>query len=116
MNGTPNRQGSTRVRAVPPTRPTDIGAGGGGRGGFGCWWAVGIILLLIIIPSLLTNLITDWMWFDSQGLAEVYTTRLWLAVGVFFGAGLVAALFCWANWYLAARLFRPGITYPGQRQ
>src|SRR6476469_9661523 len=101
MNGTPDRQTGPRDRGVPPSRPVDIGTRSstvaGRRGGFGCWWVAGILLLLIIIPTLLTNLITDWMWFGSQGLAEVYTTRLWLAVGVFFGAGLIATLFCWAN-------------------
>src|SRR5438094_4151048 len=80
------------------------------------WWILGsLLLVLIIIPSILSGMITDWMWFDSQRLAEVYTTRLWLAVGVFFGAGILAALFCWANWAVAWRIASPGALYPGQR-
>src|SRR5438874_4631266 len=119
MNNTPNRPGD-RTTVNFPGRPSGgppFAAGGGGRGrGFGWWWLVGIILVLLIIPSLLTSLITDWMWFTSQNLEQVYTTRLWLGVGVFFGAGLLAAIFCWANWGVAARLTRPDATFPGQRQ
>ena len=51
---------------------------------------MGLVLALLILPSVFTQLITDWMWFTSQNLADVYTTRLWLGVGVFFGAGLFA--------------------------
>ncbi|MFL5734767.1 MAG: UPF0182 family protein, partial [Chloroflexia bacterium] len=80
------------------------------------WWVAGIVVVLLIVPSLLTDLITDWMWFTSQNLEEVYTTRLWLGVGVFFGAGLVAALFCWVNWRVATRLSSSGQLFPGQRE
>src|SRR5438874_3613030 len=86
------------------------------RGGAIWWWIAGIVLALLIIPPLLTGLITDWMWFASQDLTSVYSTRLWLGVGVFFGGGLLAAVFCWVNWSVAARLALPGSLFPGQRQ
>jgi uncharacterized membrane protein (UPF0182 family) len=73
-----------------------------------------VLLALVIIPSLLSEMITDWMWFGSQNLAEVYTTRLWLALGVFFGAGVLAVLVLFVNWMLAWRVSRPTTIYPGQ--
>ena len=72
--------------------------------------------MLIIVPSLLTEMITDWMWFGSQNLADVYTTRLWLGIGVFFGAGVVAALVLLVNWMLAWRISRPATVYAGQAE
>src|SRR5439155_22995510 len=83
----------------------------GRRIGWG-WVISGIVLAIIIIPSLLSDMITDWMWFESQNLAAVYTTRLWLSVGVFFAAGLFAALFCWVNWVMALRTAPPDAPYP----
>ena len=61
-------------------------------------------------------MLTDWMWFASQNLDAVYTTRLWLSLGVFFAAGLLAALFCWVNWSVAWRGAQPDFVYPGQRE
>ncbi|MDQ6694391.1 MAG: UPF0182 family protein [Chloroflexota bacterium] len=81
------------------------------------WWTLaGIVLALLIIPSLLAEMLTDWMWFGSQGLAPVYTTQLFLRLEVFFGGGLIAAIFCYFNWRLAWRATRPNIVYPGQRE
>src|SRR5436309_10464603 len=83
--GRPERP--TQPRKVPqapqPIRPTR----GGNLGRRIGWILGGIVVALIIIPSLLSDLITDWMWFESQNLASVYTTRLWLALGVFLGSG-----------------------------
>jgi uncharacterized membrane protein (UPF0182 family) len=81
------------------------------------WWILGLVFLaLIIIPSLLSEMITDWMWFGSQNLAEVYTTRLWLALGVFFGAAILGSVALFANWMLAWRVSRPTAIYPGQQE
>src|SRR5262249_27442687 len=98
----------TVVRSPEPGRPRR-------RVGWG-WIVSGIILAIILIPSLFADLITDWMWFDSQQLAQVYTTRLFLSVGVFFLAGIVAALFAGANWMYAWRATRTDILFPGQRE
>src|SRR5438093_1689548 len=102
-----------------PRRPTPMRPSEARRAGRRISWGwilSGIVLAVIIIPSLLSDMITDWMWFASQNLAAVYTTRLWLSLGVFFGAGLLAAVFCWVNWAVALRSGRPGTLYPGQRE
>ena len=81
------------------------------------WWIIGaIVLVFIILPAILSEMITDWMWFGSQNLADVYTTRLWLGVGVFFGAGILAVVVLYANWMLAWRVSRPTTVYPGQAE
>ncbi len=81
------------------------------------WWVLGTILLaLIIIPSILAEMITDWQWFGSQGLADVYTTRLSLSLGVFAAGTVIAALFLWANWSVAARIVQPKVIYTGQKE
>jgi uncharacterized membrane protein (UPF0182 family) len=81
------------------------------------WWVLGAILLaIIVVPSFMVELITDWMWFGSQNLDAVYTTRLWLAVGVFFTAAFIGGLLCAANWIIAWRVVRPGMVYQGQQE
>lgn len=60
-------------------------------------------------------MVTDWLWFGSQGLAEVYTTRLWLALGVLAASTVISALVLWLNWSIAARIIRPSVIYAGQR-
>jgi len=76
----------------------------------------GLVLVLLVIPSLLAEMITDWMWFGSQNLADVYSTRLWLGLGVFAAGTLIAALVCWINWRVALRIALPAATYPGQQE
>src|SRR5687768_10930868 len=86
-------------RAQQPPR------GRGSRGAINrLWWVLGAILLaIIVVPSFMVELITDWMWFGSQNLDAVYTTRLWLAVGVFFAAAFIGGLLCASNWIIAWR-------------
>lgn len=88
--------------------------------GRGCGWIAGVIagifFLLILIPSLLSEAITDWMWFGSQDLADVYTTRLWLALGVFAGGFVLSLVFLLANWLVALRSIQPGKLYEGQQE
>ncbi|HEX9987469.1 MAG TPA: UPF0182 family protein [Chloroflexia bacterium] len=80
-------------------------------------WILGIgLFLFIILPSIFAEMVTDWMWFGSQNLSEVYTTRLWLGLGVFFLAAIVAALFCALNWLMAWRVTQPSAIYPGQSE
>src|SRR5688500_17328428 len=81
------------------------------------WWIViSVLVLAVILISSLSEMITDWMWFGSKNLAEVYTTRLWLGLGVFAVSALAAALFLYANWSVALRITRTNTTYPGQRE
>ena len=125
MSIPPNDKTDTPDPPRPIRTGTGAGTGRGGRatggGGFRgvntrLWWILGFILLLIIIiPTFLAEMITDWMWFDSQNLDEVYTTRLWLGVAVFFGAAILAAVFCAANWLFAWRVSLPTTVFPGQK-
>ncbi|HEY0071542.1 MAG TPA: UPF0182 family protein [Chloroflexia bacterium] len=102
----------TRTRPAPdPDRATPRR-----RGGSRLWWILaGVVFAFIIIPSMLAGMVTDWMWFGSQGLADVYTTRLWLALGVLAASTVLAALVLWLNWSIAARVIRPAVVYAGQR-
>ncbi|MEA2574443.1 MAG: uncharacterized protein QOH93_1741 [Chloroflexia bacterium] len=79
------------------------------------WILGGVLLALIIIPSIFAELVTDWMWFGSQGLSDVYTTRLWLALGVLAAGTVIASIVLWLNWSLAVRIIRPSVIYTGQR-
>ena len=97
-----------RNRRIPPDGPTVKKVTGNppparrGRGWI--WWVVGLVLFLfVLIPSLMAEAITDWMWFGSQGLADVYTTRLWLGLGVFVGGFVLSLVFLLANWLVALR-------------
>lgn len=104
-------------RNKPPTpiKPVKSARSSSGKGWGRLGWIIGgIIFLLIIIPSLLAEMLTDWMWFDSQNLADVYTTRLWLALGVFVAATVLAGVLLYLNWMLAWRVSRPAAIYPGQ--
>ncbi|MDQ3930020.1 MAG: UPF0182 family protein, partial [Chloroflexota bacterium] len=105
MNRT--RAGSERDRKRPASRRSS---------GSRLWWILGgTLLALIIIPSILAEMLTDWLWFGSQGLEEVYTTRLWLALGVLAAGTLAATVVLWLNWSVAARIIRPSVVYAGQR-
>jgi uncharacterized membrane protein (UPF0182 family) len=115
MSTPPNRTGTTPP-PVTPIRP--MRRGGGGFRGFNTrlWWILGFVLLLIIvIPTFLAETITDWMWFGSQNLEDVYTTRLWLGVVVFFISAILAAIFCAVNWMFAWRVSLPTTVFPGQK-
>ena len=81
------------------------------------WWILIVaFFLVIVLPAILAEMITDWMWFGSQGLAEVYTTRLWLGVGVFFGASILSALLLYLNWRLAWSFARRPAEFEGQQE
>jgi uncharacterized protein len=104
-----NRPRTPRNTTPPPARPQ--------RPINRLWWVLGAVLLaIIVVPSFLVELITDWMWFNSQNLEDVYTTRIWLGVTVFLAAAVVGALLCAVNWIVAWRVVRPGIVYTGQRE
>ncbi len=112
-----------KTDSADPPRPMRPGQGQGssrsrGSRGFSTrlWWILGFILLLIIIiPSFLAETITDWMWFGSQNLEDVYTTRLWLGIIVFFVGTIIATIFCVVNWLFAWRVSLPTTIFPGQK-
>ena len=102
-----NINSATSKGQAPPRKPRSL---------TWLWWLLAaIIILVFIVPSLLAEAITDWMWFGSQGLADVYTTRLWLALAVFAGGFVLALAFLLANWLIAWRASRPETLYEGQR-
>ncbi|HXF62389.1 MAG TPA: UPF0182 family protein [Caldilineaceae bacterium] len=65
-----------------------------------------IPLLLLIFFSRIIGFYTDWIWYDSLGLAEVFTTRLWANLALFAVGGGFFWLFLAANVWLAQRLER----------
>jgi uncharacterized membrane protein (UPF0182 family) len=79
-----------------------------GRG----WVIVGVIVVALFVLSALftlsVGLITDGIWFNSIGFANVFWTRLGAQVSAFVGGFLVAFLFIWFNLWLAGRLIPKG--------
>ncbi|MEO5951758.1 MAG: UPF0182 family protein, partial [Chloroflexia bacterium] len=117
-----NDKDELRNRRIPPdnTAKKTVTNATPAKRGRGCgWvaWVIGLVLFLfILIPSLSAEAITDWMWFGSQGLADVYTTRLWLSLGVFAGGFILSMVFLLANWLVALRGIQAGKLYEGQQE
>lgn len=74
-----------------PRRPTVLRPAGSGR--TPRWGLiVGVLVVVFLLFGVLgglVNLVTDLMWYDSLGLRNVLTTRLWSQVGL-FALGFVA--------------------------
>lgn len=64
--------------------------------------AVAVILFLFSLGSL-ASFYTDWLWFDSLGYLDIFTTQLTTRVLVFIVAFVIAALVLAGNWWLARR-------------
>ncbi len=88
---------------LSPTRPAR-------RPGRGRWWLLGglavVVILLLSLKSLAT-IWTDSLWFSSIKQHAVWSTLLWVKVGLFlsFGAAFFAVL--WANLIACDRLAGP---------
>ena len=50
---------------------------------------VGILLILFIFLSLSAGILTDWLWFESQGFSSVFWTILGSKLAVFFAFALL---------------------------
>lgn len=115
-----NNKDELRNRSIPPddtTKKTVSTSKPRGRGcGFLAWIITAVVVLLIVTLSISAEAITDWMWFGSQGLQDVYTTRLWLSLGVFVGGFIVSFAFLLANWLVALRGIQAGKLYEGQQE
>ena len=62
------------------------------------------VILLFIILNIAKSVYTDWLWFDALGYKDVFATRIFTRLWLFFaGAGVFIAFF-WSNIYLAQRL------------
>ncbi len=70
------------------------------------WLALVVLLVLLILAMTLgVRLYTDALWFEYLGYGQVFRTQVVTRVLLFFGAGLVGALFLGLSWNLALRAF-----------
>jgi uncharacterized membrane protein (UPF0182 family) len=70
-------------------------------------WLIGIaILLVVLIGSLssLANLYTDSLWFSSVDLHNVFSTLLWIKLGLFGTFGAIFFVVLWVNLVVCDRL------------
>ncbi len=67
----------------------------------GCWIASLAALAVLIFLLVGNRLYVDWLWFDHLGYGAVFGTELRTRGLLFFGAGVVAALFLGGNMRLA---------------
>jgi hypothetical protein len=71
------------------------------------WWLIGIaIVLVVLIASLssLASIYTDSLWFSSVHLHDVFSTLLWIKLGLFGTFGAIFFLVLWANLVVCDRL------------
>ncbi len=75
-----------------------------------------VIALVIIAGPIIVNLTADWLWFDSLGLTEIFSTILLTRLAVGLGIGLVTFGVLYLNAYLAYRFTRdePIVLKPGE--
>jgi uncharacterized protein len=90
---------------VPPDnpRPRQPSPDGGNPRRF-LWFA--LPLLLLILFNRLIAFYTDLLWYESLGLEQVFTTRLWAQLGLFVAGTLLFWLFLAVNVWIARRLTR----------
>ena len=101
--GPPRRRG--------PGGPNDGGNFGGraARAGrrLGLLAAIGAIIAVVILFGVGLDLWTDALWYTSVGFESVFWTRLTASLGLFAGAGILAAVVLFGNLWLARRLSPP---------
>src|SRR5690606_9445059 len=61
-------------------------------------------LLLLIFFNRIVSFYTDYIWYDSLGLSDVFVTRLYASLALFVVSTLVFWLFLAANVWIARRL------------
>ena len=107
-----------RGRGGPPRRrgpggPNDGGDRGGraGRAGrrFGLIAIIVVVLAVITLFGVGIDVWTDALWFKSVGFDSVFWTRLTASLGLFAGAGILAAVVLLGNLWLARRLSPPPV-------
>src|SRR5437588_5401996 len=84
-------------------------------------WLGGLLFLIaiaiFIFASPIVSVITELQWYDALGLKDVYTTRLYLQVGLFVSSFAIAFLYLAANVVLALRVRSgPGLRAVGIRR
>jgi uncharacterized membrane protein (UPF0182 family) len=107
-----------RGRGGPPRRrgpggPNDGGDLGGRAARAGRRFGLAVIILaivaLIILFGVGIDLWTDALWYTSVGFDSVFWTRLTASLGLFAGAGILAAIVLLGNLWLARRLSPPPV-------
>jgi len=58
---------------------------------------VGVLVLLLLLARWGANLYVDWLWFQSLGYAQVFTTILLSEIGLRFLVGIAAFIFVFVN-------------------
>ncbi len=74
---------------------------GTGRAGPQFWIIAGILFFLFVFLNRGITLYTDWLWFQSVGYQQIFTTELIAKIGVFVAMALVFALLFFINTYVA---------------
>jgi hypothetical protein len=105
------RRGGGPPRRRGPGGPND-GDDFGGRAAragrrFGLWAVIVAVLAIVVLFGVGLDLWTDALWYASVGFDSVFWTRLTATLGLFVGAGLLAAVVLFANLWLARRLSPP---------
>ncbi len=105
------RRGDGPPRRRGPGGPNDGGDLGGraARAGrrFGLGAVIVAVLALVVLFGVGLDLWTDALWYTSVGFDSVFWTRLTATLGLFTGAGILAAVVLFANLWLARRLSPP---------
>ncbi len=102
-----------RESATPPKPPK------GERKRHPIWrWLIfiGVLVFLFIIATIGKSIYTEWLWFDSLGFGNVYTTRLITRWWLFFAGAFAFLALVLSNLFLARRLSPPktGDFFSGQ--
>ncbi|MDE0143936.1 MAG: UPF0182 family protein [Caldilineaceae bacterium] len=86
------------------------GGGNGGQGGGGrlLWWMLVPFLILVLFNTVL-GFYTDWLWYDSLKLTNVFFTRIGASLGLFAAGALAFWLVFVFNVLLVRRLNPQGL-------
>nr|HMN28816.1 UPF0182 family protein [Caldilineaceae bacterium] len=72
-------------------------------------WII-IPLLILLFFNRIISFYADWTWYDSLGLARIFSTRIWASFGLFAVGTIIAFLFYAVNILIARRLEPFGLT------
>ena len=78
---------------------------------FFVWIFLGIIFVVFIFFSSLVTFVTDWWWFREVGFSEIFIKSLSTKVILGIGAGLIAFVFLFTNFFIAAYSKIPWMTH-----
>ena len=70
-------------------------------------WLIGIAIVLVVLiasVSSLASIYTDGLWFSSVGYHNVFSTLLWIKLGLFGSFGAIFFVVLWVNLVVCDRL------------